>query len=248
MMRGASLVDGYDGASSRWFGKAHEGTRDYQAHLDECQQREQSAEADIEDVVQQLIDESPTFRTPTDATKRLDELNEQKLNKAIIIDTSIDPAVLGPAALPYVLQARLHYQAGEVEKLAQSYEKVVELGVSSSCPTGLNADPSGLEGLSSIFAGEDKYGSLEFKCKNGCLNKRERNGWVYNCQKCGIDVSCGKKPPRKSSSYRPMFAPKTKTKNTMKSQERGSRSRQSRHLHKPRQRRMGHHAVQQAAN
>lgn len=192
MMRAGALVDGYDGSSGRWFGKAHEGPQEYQAHLDECQQRERSAEADIQDVVQQLINEADSFKAPTDATKRLHELNEEKLKKAIVVDASIDPAVLGPAALPYVLEARLHYQAGEIEKLSQSYEKVIELGVSSSCPTGINADAgmSGLDGLSSIFAGEDKYGSLEFKCKRGCTNKRPRNTLIEKCQKCGVSVRC----------------------------------------------------------
>jgi len=192
MMRGGVLVDGYDGSNSKWFGKSHEGPRDYRAHLDSCQRNEQDAEADIEDVVQQLINEADSFRAPTDATKRLHELNEAKLKKAIIVDSSIDPAVLGQAALPYVLEARLHYQAGEIEKLSQSYEKVVELGVSSSCPTGINADAGlgGIDGLSSIFAGEDKYGSLEFKCKRGCTNKRPRNTLIEKCQKCGVSVRC----------------------------------------------------------
>jgi hypothetical protein len=41
----------------------------------------------------------------------------------------------------------------------------------------------------------DKFGPLIFKCTKGHQNKREKNGWVYECQKCGEDVSCGKKKP-----------------------------------------------------
>jgi hypothetical protein len=41
----------------------------------------------------------------------------------------------------------------------------------------------------------DENGPLKFKCTKGHLNKREKGGWVYECQKCGEDVSCGKKKP-----------------------------------------------------
>ena len=37
---------------------------------------------------------------------------------------------------------------------------------------------------------EDKYGSLTFKCKKGCTNKRQRNQLIENCQKCGESVRC----------------------------------------------------------
>ena len=39
-------------------------------------------------------------------------------------------------------------------------------------------------------AGEDKYGSLEFKCKNGCNNTRPKDKLIEKCQKCGVSVRC----------------------------------------------------------
>lgn len=40
-------------------------------------------------------------------------------------------------------------------------------------------------------AGEDKYGSLQFKCpKKGCLNTRKPGKLIEKCQKCDADVRC----------------------------------------------------------
>jgi hypothetical protein len=39
-------------------------------------------------------------------------------------------------------------------------------------------------------AGSDKYGSLQFRCRNGHLNTRERNRLIPHCQHCGVSVKC----------------------------------------------------------
>ncbi|HCB23094.1 hypothetical protein A3H81_04340 [Candidatus Daviesbacteria bacterium RIFCSPLOWO2_02_FULL_38_18] len=45
--------------------------------------------------------------------------------------------------------------------------------------------------VKSLFAGKDKYGSLEFECpKCGATNRRPRGQLIPNCQHCGKDVRC----------------------------------------------------------
>jgi hypothetical protein len=63
-----------------------------------------------------------------------------------------------------------------------------------SCPTGMqsfsNYTSAGANIL--IFAGvKDKFGSLEFPCSQGHMNKRPYGRKIKYCSTCGEDVSCG---------------------------------------------------------
>lgn len=68
----------------------------------------------------------------------------------------------------------------------------------SGCGLSINATNDQLsseEQLSELGygnkSGEDRYGSLTFKCpKKGCLNTRPHGKLIEKCQKCGADVSC----------------------------------------------------------
>lgn len=55
----------------------------------------------------------------------------------------------------------------------------------------MEADPDKV--FDSIFgksAGEDKHGSLTFKCQKGHINTRPRNQLIDKCKTCGISVKC----------------------------------------------------------
>ena len=56
----------------------------------------------------------------------------------------------------------------------------------------LDASPQDVfNGIFGNKTGEDKYGSLTFKCpKKGCLNTRKPGKLISNCQRCGADVRC----------------------------------------------------------
>jgi hypothetical protein len=49
-------------------------------------------------------------------------------------------------------------------------------------------------GVASLRKESDDHGPLEFNCHecNG-LNRRPYGGWVYDCIRCGADVSCGRR-------------------------------------------------------
>ena len=61
-----------------------------------------------------------------------------------------------------------------------------------------NDSSAGTElGMQDVFGGkdkpdngEDKYGSLEFLCKKGHVNRRPPNKLIEHCQKCGDSVRC----------------------------------------------------------
>lgn len=51
-------------------------------------------------------------------------------------------------------------------------------------------------GVATTYSERDANGPLEFRCPNkecNALNKRPYGGWVYDCIRCGADVSCGRR-------------------------------------------------------
>lgn len=98
-------------------------------------------------------------------------------------------------------QMNMHLTFG----LGRGVEEKRSYGGCSSSKTEGNTFEQEL-GLQGVFGGktdsegkesageEDEFGSLEFKCTKGHTNKRQKGGWVYECSKCGEDVSCGRKP------------------------------------------------------
>lgn len=137
-----TVVEKYDDhapGDNRFFGRVNEGPRDYQAHMLECDRREREADARVEKVVNQLLAASSTFKTPTDATGLLHELNDLQLKAAITYDTSIDSNVLGAEAQPYVEQARYYYQTGDEAAMLHAQYLALTKGKSYSCPTDRDA-------------------------------------------------------------------------------------------------------------
>jgi hypothetical protein len=171
--------------------------RDYLAHAADCQAKNASFDVIVDEVLTQLLREAPTITTPTEATKRLHKLTEQALVKRAVNDNDIDERVFGRQAAAYITAARQEVRTGNTAKSTQLLQKAVETAVSSSCPmfgggseakTGdslIENDP-----LLALF-GEDKYGSLAFRCpRSNCLNVRDPNQLITHCQGCGTDVRC----------------------------------------------------------
>ncbi len=131
-----TLVQKSDKYTGRFFGRPHQGPKDYQAHLTECHRREASAESLVEEfVVEPLLAAASRFRHPTDANKYLDQLNDKLLKKTIFTDKSIDSNVLGAIATDHVEQARIYYANGDFRRMEREILEAQRLGSSSSCPT-----------------------------------------------------------------------------------------------------------------
>jgi hypothetical protein len=131
-----TVVEKGDKDTGRFFGRPHRGGKNYQAHLLECQRREDNAEELVEEhVVKPLLAAASGFMHPTDANKYLDQLNDRLLKQTIFADQSIDSNVLGAVAKDYVEQARMHYSNGDFGRMERAIYEAQRLGSSSSCPT-----------------------------------------------------------------------------------------------------------------
>ena len=65
----------------------------------------------------------------------------------------------------------------------------------SGCGLTLGDDKTTIESQLSKLgfgnkSGEDKYGSLTFKCPKGHSNRRPRNKLIPHCTTCGVSVKC----------------------------------------------------------
>ena len=186
-----SFVEKYDQGLNTFYGKNYTGECDYLKHMTECEKRDKASEKEVKIVVEKLISESDRFICPSDATNRLNELNHEQLQHAIILDGSIDSSILGVVAKPYIEAARDYIRAGNETALLQAQESIRQFGISSSCPSGMKSGDQYLAGETSFgFQGEDKYGTLKFKCPKGHDNIRPRNKLIEKCEKCGTSVRC----------------------------------------------------------
>ena len=76
-------------------------------------------------------------------------------------------------------------------QVIQEMQNTGFLGVNSiSCPTSFSSLVES-NSILNVFAGKDKYGSLEFSCPScNKTNRRLINQLISNCQHCGADVRC----------------------------------------------------------
>lgn len=196
-----TVVEKYDqhipGDQERFFGRIHHDSRDYRAHMLECQRREKQVSHHVKQVARSIIEASDTFMRPTDATELLDRLNDKVLKKNIVYDTTIESNVLGNVARQFVEEARLHAEAGNEEATRQAQAKVEQYGRSSSCPKDsassaeVNPSNDGSQPENSESAGKKRWMSCPF-CKKSkavyadvCADKLE-------CRHCNARVENGK--------------------------------------------------------
>ncbi len=223
MKNGAvDLVKLYDEAVERvtgksvFFGRPHNGgPKDYAGHLKLCEQREAQAKEAVNATVNQLISEADLLTTKSDAIARLHMLNDAQLKQDVVTNHDIDVNVLGYQVAQEIRQARMHYAAGDFDKLRILQDDINRRGVSSSCPSGSSKEIGSVDGpegsksdnleAAESFVGGDKYGSRTFECPKGHKNERPYNKLISNCTKCGCDVSCGNKD---AVDTRPAAGPK----------------------------------------
>ncbi len=155
------IVQLYDQAASnitgqpRFYGRAGEKSHNYQEHKQECASREKNAEKVTARTTAKLIVAANKIKTPEDATRMLDNLNDAELKLNIAQDKSIDANVLGSHVVSAVNHARRAFQYGDHQNLARLNSLIAERGNSRSCPTGApKSDPSELD--ANGFFGEEQ--------------------------------------------------------------------------------------------
>lgn len=210
------LVALFDKPQGTFFGEDKPG-KDYVAHQEFWRQRQQDFMPMVQSIRRQLIAERHTFKTPADATSRLDKLSEKAGVHKAIDDESIDPMVFGPVAAGHIQQARTHRALGNYELANTATQKAVKTAKSSSCPGALQENNKSEDDDTSQDAetSETESSDNEKICCPNCgdyvAKKDARKGDCLRCPSCKYEVNVctnkvenpGKtiKPVRKTSPY-----------------------------------------------
>ena len=183
------LVKMYDTIAHDTFFGLRQPSQDYLAYRDACRRREEELSGLVRSIADELIDHASDMHSPVDASRYLNKISEKHLLRLATIDWRIDPKVFGPQAAQFINQARAALDKRNYGLFNQSINQAGRYALSSACPGGLNM----LSRLSGEVLGEvdaDEYGSLEFLCPNGCLNRRQHGQLLEVCQLCGASVRC----------------------------------------------------------
>ena len=182
------IVERYDQIIGGTFYGEVKPAQDYEAYKETCRARDERFEPLVDKITAQLLREAHSFKTPLDAIKRLDRLSDQYCVEQAVSQHDIDARVFGSRAAAYIMQARQFMQAGDLENALQRVGDAQKVSTSGSCPLFRGDGSSGEPGKKT--AGEDKYGSLDFECKNGHKNTRPKNQLIEKCKVCGVSVKC----------------------------------------------------------
>lgn len=189
------LVTLFDEMEGTFFGE-DKPQKDYVEHREFWRQRQQNFKPMVEAIRHQLIAERHTFRTPTDATKRLGKLSEKAGVHEALEDESINPLVFGPEAAVHIQQARTHRALGNYELADAALQKAEKTAKSSSCPGAIQDKREAIDGdlpKDGLTSNTDSWHGGRVK-KGRCVNCKERTevGVKDWCKKC-ITGHCGGK-------------------------------------------------------
>ncbi len=130
-----SLLDKHAGGT--FFGEDKE-VQDYQEYEKFCEEREQKLAPTVDKIVDQLIAEVDTIKTPVEAVQRVSKLaGESMVKHAISVDNTIDPRVFGATSAGHIIDARQFAQNGNLALAALAENKAKATEKSTSCPSAL---------------------------------------------------------------------------------------------------------------
>lgn len=163
----AGVVEWYDDAAGGTFYGQANPRQDYQVYAAQCLERSRDFEGMVQNIVDQLICESHSFKSPLDAIMRLDELSAQFSRERAVHDVSIDVAVFGEQAAMHIQEARFFLERGELDRAESAMEMARKTDQSSSCPLfksivneGGGDDPSGASSNEEV--GGKKWGNCPY--------------------------------------------------------------------------------------
>ena len=112
--------------------------QNYQEYREYCREREERFKPKVDAIVNQLIAESDSINSLTDATTRLHKISEEQMIEQAVGDLDIDPRVFGPAAI-YIEHARYNYNLNNTYQVIEDIRSAKRTASSNSCPgAGLN--------------------------------------------------------------------------------------------------------------
>nr|MBA3757124.1 hypothetical protein [Nitrosomonas sp.] len=176
-----------------FFGEAKQ-RQEYSQYLAQCRKREQTYAPKVAAITNGLLNETKYIQSPVDAVKKLHELSQKHMVEQAVEDISIDARVFGPAA-PHIEMSRRYYGVGNIEMAQTELSEAKQTAVSSSCPSMIkNGLLNNQENSEKTTAGKDQFGSLEFKCRKGHVNRRppakSSKDFLSHCKTCGVSVKC----------------------------------------------------------
>ncbi|HSD56111.1 MAG TPA: hypothetical protein VLA92_03075, partial [Candidatus Saccharimonadales bacterium] len=137
------IVEWYDDAAGGTFYGEDKPRQDYKEHAIVCQERTDGFEDMVENIVNQLMADAHTFRTPMDAIMRLDELSALYSRQYAIKDRDINLMVFGKEAAVHLQDARLFMEMGQMDRFDDAMSLAAKSDNSSSCPLFKNGSSSG---------------------------------------------------------------------------------------------------------
>ncbi|MDB5170798.1 MAG: hypothetical protein JWO35_492 [Candidatus Saccharibacteria bacterium] len=167
--------------------------QDYVAFKESCKQREAAFGPRAEKVTQQLINEHASITSPLQAIQRLNKLSQVQSVDHAIKDKTIDARVFGPGA-PYIEQARLHEQMGNMELAGAARNVAQTKSKSNSCPSGMQkGQEAGSEGEAGSTDGEassdTKSGKINcIKCRKSVKKIDVVKAASWRCPSCKYEV------------------------------------------------------------
>jgi hypothetical protein len=136
------IVEWYDDAAGGTFYGEDKPRQDYKEHAEVCHKRNKGFKGAVEHIVDQLMADAHTFRSPMDALLRLDELSAKYSRQYAIKDKSIDLMVFGEKAAAHLRDARFFRDIGQMDRFDDAMSLAAKSDNSSSCPLFKNSNTS----------------------------------------------------------------------------------------------------------
>ncbi len=209
------LVKLYDKTLGTFFGQ-NKPQQDYLEYTQFCKRRQAEFLPIAQKIRKQLIAEYSTFKTPTDATKRLGKLTEKYGVKNAVKDPTINPHVFGSVAAKHIEEARGLIASGNHEQAKVALQRAERTAKSSSCPGSIldeqdkkNADGTEKEtNEERNDEVETKSGKIRcIKCRETVNKKDVVKEQSWRCPHCKyeVDICDGKvlhesQPPKRKET------------------------------------------------
>ncbi len=128
-----------DSADGTFFGEAKP-RQDYSVYAQECHEREQSLQEQVDTVVKKLIKAATGLKTARAASRYLAKLSQDAMVEHSVHDTRIDARVFGAEAAFRIEHARQLASTGQADIMQQVLTQAKMVARSSSCPGGSNGN------------------------------------------------------------------------------------------------------------
>lgn len=152
------IVRLWDEVNGTFFGEAKP-QQDYLDYLELCQQREDTLQPIVANIVDELVGQASQINTRLEATQRLNKLSGKHMVRQAAFDTTINPRVFGEKAAVQIEEARQQFQLGNNQAGLDAVKQAIKYDNSKSCPSLLEKD------LEDMFSSNDNTEKSDEDCE-----------------------------------------------------------------------------------